>query len=167
MNDGQVSVDGRSFPLEALFPVMATQNSEEHYGTYPLPESQMDRFLLRLRIDYSPLPRMQRRHPARVAGAPRGRGSGAAPGRLGAWPRCGGCRMRPSGCTSLPEPRRLCRGGGGGDQRRFCRTSRSVSRRAARSPGGTPDGQRRSARGATTCSPTISSRWRRWCWRTG
>jgi MoxR-like ATPase len=52
MNDGQVSVDGRPFPLEAPFLVMATQNSEEHYGTYPLPESQMDRFLLRIRIDY-------------------------------------------------------------------------------------------------------------------
>ena len=60
MNDGQVSVDGRSFPLEAPFLVMATQNSEEHYGTYPLPESQMDRFLLRLRIDY-PAPEDERR----------------------------------------------------------------------------------------------------------
>jgi len=39
---------------------MATQNSEEHYGTYPLPESQMDRFLLRLRIDY-PAPEDERR----------------------------------------------------------------------------------------------------------
>jgi MoxR-like ATPase len=60
MNDGQVSVDGRCYPLEAPFLVMATQNSEEHYGTYPLPESQMDRFLLRLRIDY-PAPEDERR----------------------------------------------------------------------------------------------------------
>jgi MoxR-like ATPase len=60
MNDGQVSIDGRTFPLEAPFLVMATQNSEEHYGTYPLPESQMDRFLLRLRIDY-PAPEDERR----------------------------------------------------------------------------------------------------------
>jgi MoxR-like ATPase len=52
MNDREVSVDGRSRPLEAPFLVVATQNSEEHYGTYPLPESQMDRFLLRVRIDY-------------------------------------------------------------------------------------------------------------------
>src|SRR3954451_912734 len=52
MNDGQVSVDGRTYPLDMPFLVMATQNSEEHYGTYPLPESQMDRFLLRIRIDY-------------------------------------------------------------------------------------------------------------------
>jgi MoxR-like ATPase len=52
MNDSQVSVDGRSYPLESPFLVIATQNPEEHYGTYPLPESQMDRFLLRIRIDY-------------------------------------------------------------------------------------------------------------------
>jgi MoxR-like ATPase len=52
MNDGQVSVDGRTFPLENPFLVIATQNPEEHYGTYPLPESQLDRFLLRIRVDY-------------------------------------------------------------------------------------------------------------------
>jgi MoxR-like ATPase len=52
MTEGQVSVDGRTYPLEAPFLVMATQNAEERYGTYPLPESQMDRFLLRIRIDY-------------------------------------------------------------------------------------------------------------------
>jgi MoxR-like ATPase len=52
MNDGQVSVDGRTYPLDAPFLVIATQNPEEHYGTYPLPESQMDRFLLRIRMDY-------------------------------------------------------------------------------------------------------------------
>src|SRR6266571_216288 len=52
MNDAQVSVDGRTYPLEAPFLVIATQNPEEHYGTYPLPESQMDRFLLRIRLGY-------------------------------------------------------------------------------------------------------------------
>jgi MoxR-like ATPase len=52
MNDGQVSVDGRTYTLESPFLVIATQNPEEHYGTYPLPESQMDRFLLRIRMDY-------------------------------------------------------------------------------------------------------------------
>jgi MoxR-like ATPases len=52
MNDGQVSLDGHTYRLEPPFMVIATQNSEEHYGTYPLPESQMDRFTLRIRIDY-------------------------------------------------------------------------------------------------------------------
>jgi MoxR-like ATPase len=53
MNDAQVSVDGRSYRLEPPFLVIATQNPEEHYGTYPLPESQMDRFMLRIRLDYA------------------------------------------------------------------------------------------------------------------
>jgi MoxR-like ATPase len=52
MNDQQVSVDGRTYRLESPFFVIATQNPEEHYGTYPLPESQMDRFVLRLHLDY-------------------------------------------------------------------------------------------------------------------
>ena len=52
MNDGQVSLDGATHRLDPPFMVVATQNSEEHYGTYPLPESQMDRFTMRIRIDY-------------------------------------------------------------------------------------------------------------------
>ena len=52
MNDGQVTVDGRSMPLPEPFMVVATQNPVEHHGTYPLPESQLDRFLMRLRIGY-------------------------------------------------------------------------------------------------------------------
>ncbi len=52
MNDFQVSVDGRTHRLEPPFLVIATQNPEEHYGTYPLPESQMDRFMLRIKLDY-------------------------------------------------------------------------------------------------------------------
>ena len=69
MNEGQVSVDGRTYPLDAPFLVMATQNAEEHYGTYPLPESQMDRFLLRIRIDY-PSPEDERRILLESAGRP-------------------------------------------------------------------------------------------------
>jgi MoxR-like ATPase len=52
MNDSQVTVDGHTHALAAPFLVIATQNPEEHYGTYPLPESQLDRFLLRIRMDY-------------------------------------------------------------------------------------------------------------------
>ena len=52
MNDGQVTVDGTSHSLGQPFLVIATQNPEEHYGTYPLPESQMDRFGMRIRLDY-------------------------------------------------------------------------------------------------------------------
>jgi MoxR-like ATPase len=52
MSEGQVSVDDVSHPLEQPFLVIATQNPTEHYGTYPLPESQLDRFLFRIGIGY-------------------------------------------------------------------------------------------------------------------
>jgi MoxR-like ATPase len=52
MNEAQVTIDGRSHPLPRPFMVIATQNPVEHHGTYPLPESQLDRFLMRLRIGY-------------------------------------------------------------------------------------------------------------------
>jgi len=52
MNEGQVTVDGHAYPLPQPFLVIATQNPVEHHGTYPLPESQMDRFLLRARMGY-------------------------------------------------------------------------------------------------------------------
>jgi MoxR-like ATPase len=55
MNEGQVSIDGKSHGLPQPFMVIATQNPVEHHGTYPLPESQLDRFLMRLRIGYPDL----------------------------------------------------------------------------------------------------------------
>jgi MoxR-like ATPase len=52
MNESQVTIDGHSHSLARPFMVIATQNPVEHHGTYPLPESQLDRFLMRLRIGY-------------------------------------------------------------------------------------------------------------------
>jgi len=52
MEEGQVSVDGKTWPLPAPFMVLATQNPIEYEGTFPLPEAQLDRFLLRLEIGY-------------------------------------------------------------------------------------------------------------------
>ena len=52
MSDRQVSVDGQTDRLGPPFIVVATQNPYEFEGTYPLPESQLDRFLMRLRIGY-------------------------------------------------------------------------------------------------------------------
>jgi MoxR-like ATPase len=52
MNESQVTVDARSYPLPQPFLVIATQNPVEHHGTYPLPESQLDRFLMRVRMGY-------------------------------------------------------------------------------------------------------------------
>ncbi len=59
MNEQQVTIDGRSHALPHPFMVIATQNPVEHHGTYPLPESQLDRFLMRLRIGY-PEPESER-----------------------------------------------------------------------------------------------------------
>ena len=52
MAEGHVTVEGTTHPLPAPFVVVATQNPIEHHGTYPLPESQLDRFMLRIRVGY-------------------------------------------------------------------------------------------------------------------
>ncbi|MGI8661642.1 MAG: AAA family ATPase [Acidimicrobiales bacterium] len=52
MAERQVTVDGTTYPLEAPFMVIATQNPIEHEGTYPLPESQLDRFFMRVSVGY-------------------------------------------------------------------------------------------------------------------
>ncbi|HZG96437.1 MAG TPA: MoxR family ATPase [Mycobacteriales bacterium] len=52
MQESQVTVEGTTFPLDPPFVVLATQNPIEYEGTYPLPEAQLDRFLLRVRLGY-------------------------------------------------------------------------------------------------------------------
>jgi MoxR-like ATPase len=52
MQEGRVTIDDQTFELPQPFLVLATQNPLEHHGTYPLPESQLDRFLMRLTIGY-------------------------------------------------------------------------------------------------------------------
>ncbi len=52
MNEGQATLDNVTYPLPQPFVVIATQNPIEHHGTYPLPESQLDRFLMRIRVGY-------------------------------------------------------------------------------------------------------------------
>jgi len=55
MAEEQVTIDGVSRHLPRPFMVVATQNPSEHHGTYPLPESQLDRFMLRLQMGYPSL----------------------------------------------------------------------------------------------------------------
>ena len=55
MQEGQVTIESRSFLLEPPFIAIATQNPVEQEGTYPLPEAQLDRFLLKILIDYPAL----------------------------------------------------------------------------------------------------------------
>ncbi|MFZ3199721.1 MAG: MoxR family ATPase [Candidatus Acidiferrales bacterium] len=52
MNESQITIDSHTRPLPKPFLVLATQNPIEHHGTYPLPESQLDRFLMRIRMGY-------------------------------------------------------------------------------------------------------------------
>lgn len=70
MGEGQVTVDGVTYPLEQPFMVLATQNPVEFEGTFPLPEAQLDRFFLRLSLGYPSveeenevLVRLQEAHP--------------------------------------------------------------------------------------------------------
>lgn len=59
MNEGQVSLDNETRPLPQPFLVIATQNPQDDHGTYPLPASQLDRFMVRLRLGY-PAPDVER-----------------------------------------------------------------------------------------------------------
>ena len=52
MEEKQGTIGGRSYPLEEPFLVLATQNPIEHEGTYPLPEAQIDRFMLKVKVGY-------------------------------------------------------------------------------------------------------------------
>jgi MoxR-like ATPase len=52
MQERQLTVGGQTYPLPNPFLVLATQNPIEHEGTYPLPEAQLDRFMLKIRVDY-------------------------------------------------------------------------------------------------------------------
>jgi len=70
MEERQVTVDGHTYLLEPPFMVLATQNPIEYEGTFPLPEAQLDRFMLRIRLGYASkrqeievLERQQHRHP--------------------------------------------------------------------------------------------------------
>jgi MoxR-like ATPase len=54
MSEGRVSLDGKTVDLPQPFLVIATQNPQDFAGTFPLPESQLDRFMMRLRIGYPP-----------------------------------------------------------------------------------------------------------------
>lgn len=70
MEERQVTVDGHTYPLESPFMVLATQNPIEYEGTFPLPEAQLDRFLLRINVGYPDkeqeievLDRQQHAHP--------------------------------------------------------------------------------------------------------
>jgi MoxR-like ATPase len=69
MQEGQVTIGGRTFPMPQPFLVLATQNPIESEGTYPLPEAQVDRFLMKILVDY-PTPGEESAVVGRVIGPP-------------------------------------------------------------------------------------------------
>ena len=69
MQERQVTLGDTTYPLQSLFWVLATQNPIEQEGTYPLPEAQMDRFLLKIRVGY-PSPEEEARILDRMGGEP-------------------------------------------------------------------------------------------------
>ena len=95
MEEGQVSTDGRSRRLPSPFLVAATQNPVEYEGTYPLPEAQLDRFLLKVQL---PLP-----GPRRRAGD---RATGTRPGSTRTTSPRPGCAGSPTRATSGPASSR-------------------------------------------------------------
>ncbi|NUP09183.1 MAG: MoxR family ATPase [Polyangiaceae bacterium] len=81
MNEGQVSIDGVSTPLPDPFFVVATQNPQDFAGTYPLPESQLDRFMMRIKIGYPP-PQVEARLLLGDTGPERGTAQAIDPAQL-------------------------------------------------------------------------------------
>jgi hypothetical protein len=149
MQERQVTVDGVTRPLAAPFVVLATQNPIEFEGTFPLPEAQLDRFLMRLSLGY----RTTKRQVLRARAAPPDRDDRAGGGGRGAagltvqW-AC--ASMRPSGITfSLVGARAAAW------------TWRWARARAARWPSIAARRPGRHCAGATCC-PTTSSVSRRW-----
>ncbi len=105
MQEGQVTVDGVAHPLPQPFTVLATLNPIEYEGTYPLPEAQLDRFLMQLTVGYprrpgrrgAPAPASRRG----VAGHARRRATGGQP-RSSSWPRAPRSTPSPSAIPSSP-----------------------------------------------------------------
>ena len=98
MAERQVTVDGETYPLPDPFHVVATSNPVEYEGTYPLPEAQLDRFMVRRR---GRLPRARRRGRRAVAAARAAAGDGVGADRRRRRRRCARCRpaSRPSRST--------------------------------------------------------------------
>ena len=113
MQENQVTIDGQTYPAPSPFMVLATQNPVEMTGTYPLPEAQMDRFLMRVSMGADPSPSLQGESGGQIASGRYGGGCSADAERCGKHPLFGtgaGLHRFPGG--SHPRPG----GSGDGDQ---------------------------------------------------
>ncbi len=151
MQERQVTVEGETFPLPEPFHVLATANPIEYEGTYPLPEAQLDRFLLRVSFGYPSAGRGVRRHRAPRRSAARRRSSSR---RSPTRPGCAACRppsrrsgsTRASAATASRSPRPPA----------TTATPSPAPRPAARSAWSSPRARSRCCAAATTSSPRTS-----------
>jgi MoxR-like ATPase len=96
MEERQVTLENTTRQLESPFLVLATQNPIEYEGTYPLPEAQLDRFLVRIAIGYP----SRTRSATSSSNAPAVGASGSSSSRSAIGRRCARCRRRSNRCTS-------------------------------------------------------------------
>ena len=167
MQERQVTIGKETYPVPAPFLVMATQNPIESEGTYPLPEAQVDRFMLKIVVDY-PAEADELTVIERALGDP------IVVEQLvssRSWPAC---RRRRGASTSTP-PSRATRSRSpsrhAGCPTAAWPTSRSTSRtvraRAGRSTSSSAPGRSPCCAVAATCCPTTCASWPRTCCATG
>jgi MoxR-like ATPase len=136
MQEKQVTIGGTTFHLDEPFLVLATQNPIEQEGTYPLPEAQVDRFMLKLRVGY-PTRDEEKEIMRRMAGGD------AIP------------------IEAVASPEAILDGRRATHRCRIsCRSSSSARARARPSRSPRPRAPMRSSAGASSCHPTTSRRWR-------
>ena len=151
MAEGQVTVDGVTMQLPSPFLLLATENPIEYEGTFPLPEAQLDRFLLRTALGYPGVLEERRILEEQRFGHPLAR---SRAGRSG-WRMSRSCAKPRNTSTST----RFCTTGSSTSSVRpaSSTSSRSAARSAAASPSSVSRAPGRSSTAATTSSPTTSS----------
>ena len=161
MEERQATIDGMTYPMPEPFLVIATQNPIEYEGTFALPEAQLDRFMLRLRLGYPQpleeiviLDEQKRAHPLDEIAGGRRRSRSCARCRP---PSARSTSTRPSATTSCAWS----------TPRASIPTSTWARRRAARWRSTAPARHGPPSRAATTSSPTTSRRWPRPPWPIG
>ena len=171
MEERQITVAGTTHTMPELFIVMATQNPIEQEGTYPLPEAQLDRFLMKVLVDYPDkdseiqvLELVRSEEVGRFCARPQPRRS-----RASSQPACSRRAARSTRCTwrlrssntswrwSTPRAIRPT------TTRRWPAGSRSVPARVAALRWSAPRASTRGWMGATTSRPTTCGRWRTQC----
>ncbi len=156
MQEQQVTIEGETRTLAEPFIVLATQNPIEQEGTYPLPEAQVDRFLIKLKMGYPAAGRREAHAASPTTSRRRRCAPVVGPNDVLEMQALAQERVRRRGARRL-RPRRWSR------TRAATRASTSGRRRARGSRWSTRRRRSRCCAAATTCCPTTSATSRRWC----